>query len=392
MEALDRIKKAHVAIMRHPKWCAFSGVTAAGKVTVTDEIPTACTDGLNVRYSPTFVATLSEPELRFVILHENAGHKAYKHMRMWRHLWKDNPRLANIAADHFVNLSLVDTDAGEGFITMPKVGVQPDPQFRGWSVQQIFEYLKQEQDPDNPDGPGGQDGEDGGFDQHDWKSAGEMSDQQAEEQAREIDQALRQGEMVARKMGKGKGASSMLVQDLLTPKVDWRAVLREFITQTCAGRDESTWRRPNRRYLADDVYMPSMESTTMGELVVGIDTSGSCFTGSVISRFASELAAIIEQVKPSKVRVLYWDCGICAEQIFEDGQFALGALKPSGGGGTDGSSVSTYLRAKNIVPEAIVQFTDGYVGSWGEQVAPTLWAITEKHITAPFGVSLHLDI
>jgi len=389
MESLDRIKKAKVAIMRHHKFAAFSGVLAYMQHHIDDTIPTACTNGAEVRYNPAFVQSLNDKQLRLLVLHEGL-HAAYAHMRVWRHLWKDNPRLANIAADHFVNLSLVDTDAGDGFIEMPQIGIQPEPQFRGWSVQQIYDHLKNNpDDPDEKDNPDDPD-DGGGFDQHDYQSAGEMSDQQAEAQAREIDQALRQGEMVARKLGKGKGASSMLIDDLLTPKVDWRAVLREFITQTCAGRDESTWRRPNRRYLADDVYMPSMESTSMGELVVVLDTSGSCFEGSVINRFATELATIIEQVKPSKVRVLYVDSDVCGDQVFEDGQFAITQMKVSGGGGTDMTAAFRWVADKCIQPEAVVVLSDGYTPFGSAPSYPVLWALTER-ITAPWGVTIHIN-
>ena len=65
---------------------------------------------------------------------------------VWKGLAKENPRLANIAMDLFVNLSLDDTDAGEGFIKMPEKGVKGDPKYRGWNVKQIYDALKQEQE------------------------------------------------------------------------------------------------------------------------------------------------------------------------------------------------------------------------------------------------------
>ena len=49
MNVQDRIKKAHIAIMQHKKFCAYSGVLACGKVTVNEDVPTACTDGWDVR-------------------------------------------------------------------------------------------------------------------------------------------------------------------------------------------------------------------------------------------------------------------------------------------------------------------------------------------------------
>ena len=384
MNSSDRIKKAHVAIMQHKKFCVFSGLLACGKVTVTEDIPTACTDGWNVQYNPTFVDGLKDSELRFLVLHE-ALHKAYRHLHVWKSLWAIDARLANIAADHFNNLSLVDLDAGEGFITMLKVGVQPDPQYRGMSVAMIFDKLKQDPPPKDAGS-----GEGSGMDDHDWDSGNTPSEAEQEAQGKEIDRAMRQGEIMRSKMqGKGSKGQSGVFGDLLTPVVDWRKVLRDFITETCAGRDESTWRKPNRRYIGDDVYMPSMMSNTMRELVVGFDTSGSCFGGADMARFVSEIKVIIEDVKPSKCRIIYWDTEVRGEQVFEDGLFAVQNLKPRGGGGTDGSVLFDYLRDKQISPDAIIQFSDGFVGSFGTSSWPTLWALT-TNISSPYGTTIHL--
>jgi predicted metal-dependent peptidase len=397
MNVADRIKKAHIAIMQHKKFCAYSGVLACGKVVVSDAVRTAATDGWDVRYNPKFIEEhmSGDPELRFLVLHE-ATHKAYRHMAVWKALHEENAHLANVAADHFVNLSLHDTDAGEGFVKMPKLGIQPDPKYRGWSVAMIYADLKQQQEQDgggeggdNPDDP--DDG--GGFDKHDWDgnpSNGDPAKEQA--QADEIQRAIRQGEMLRKKLaGKGAGQSDGLFGDLLAPAIDWKQVLREFITETCAGRDESSWRKPNRRYLGMDIYMPSMVGTTMTELVIGFDTSGSIFGGNEMTRFVSEIRTIIEDIKPSKVHVIYWDTEVAGHQTFEEGQFAVQDLKIKGGGGTDGSVLFDYLRDKNINPQAIVQFTDGYVGNWGRTDVPTLWAITSD-LKAPFGTSIKVEV
>ena len=138
--------------------------------------------------------------------------------------------------------------------------------------------------------------------------------------------------------------------------------------------------------------MPSMHGVTLRELVIGFDTSGSVFGGDEMTRFVSELKVIIEQVKPAKTHVIYWDTQVAGHQVFEDGQFAVQDLKVKGGGGTDGSVLFEYLREKRMEPQAIVQFTDGYVGDWGHTNIPTLWAITSSGITAPFGTSIDLSI
>jgi len=383
MNVEDRIKKAHIAIMQHKEFCAMSGILACGKVKVTTDVPTAATNGWDVSYNPDFIEEhmKDDASLRLLVLHE-AMHKAYRHLTVWKYLSKQNARLANIAMDHFVNLSLMDTDAGSGFLKMPNVGIQPEPKYRGWSVLQIYTDLE---DEDDDNGGGGNEG----MDEHDFDGAGDLPTEQEMED--EIGRAIRQGEMIRKQRGKdGTGGADGMFGDLLAPKIDWRKALREFVTETCSGRDESSWARPNRRFLADDVYMPSMMGVTLRELVVGFDTSGSIFGGSEMTRFVTELTSIIDMVKPSKVHVVYWDTAIVGHQQFDDGQFAVADLKPKGGGGTDGSVLFDYLREKNIKPNAIIQLTDGYVGEWGHTDVPTLWAITTD-IKAPFGTTIRLE-
>lgn len=387
MNVQDRIKKAHIAIMQHKTFCAYSGILACGKVKVNDEVSTAATNGWDVIYNPAFIEQhmKTDPELRFLILHE-AQHKAYRHLQVWRALHDEHAKLANIAADHFVNLSLQDMDNGEGFIKMPALGIQPEPKYRGWSVKQIFDDLKQQMQ----DGEGEGDGE--GMDGHDWDDATSGDPTKDQEQANEIQRAIRQGEIVRRKMaGKGAGNEDGVFGELLQPKIDWKKVLREFITETCAGRDESSWRKPNRRFLSYDVYMPSMVGTTMTELVIGFDTSGSIFGGDEMTVFVSEIKTIIEEVKPTKVHVIYWDTDVAGHQTFEEGQFAVQNLNIKGGGGTDGSCLFKYLKEHNINPQAIVQFTDGYVGDWGSTNVPTLWAVTSE-LVAPFGTTIRVEV
>ena len=395
MTPLDRIKRAKVSIMRHPRFCAFSGVMACGETRVDPNIrpPTANTDGWNMTFHPGFVATLTDQQLRFVVLHESV-HAAGKHLTMWRSLWKRDRMLTNIAADHFVNLALVDMDKGEGFITMPAVGIQPEPKYRGWNIEQIFNDLLQQSKDKPPQGGGGEGEGEGSMDGHDWEGAGNATPAEQQARANEIDRALRQGEMLARKRGQGNGGQDGLIGELLKPKVDWREQLREFVQTQCQGRDDSTWRKPNRRFLAGGDYMPSSISESMGPLVVAFDTSGSCFDGGTVTRFVSELQAVVDSVNPESVRVVCWDWGIRSDQSFEQQAFDVPTLKIRGGGGTDGAVLFDHLRANPgpVKPSAVIQFTDGQVGDWGHYDVPTLWVITDRNISAPWGQTVHMEV
>jgi predicted metal-dependent peptidase len=269
------------------------------------------------------------------------------------------------------------------FVKLPEGGLL-DEKYRGMDAATVFKLLEQQGDGGSGEG----DGESGGgFDEHDWTGAEEMSQSEREALGNEIDQALRQGAILA---GKMSGNVPREITDALTPRVDWREALRDFVSSHCADRDESTWRRPARRWIAQDVYMPSSISETIGRIVVGIDMSGS-IGANEIGQFLGELRSICETVKPDGIDILYWDTQVCRHEPYERDQLdsLLQSTKPMGGGGTDPQCIPDYIKAKSITAECAVILTDGYVHRWGEGWSvPVLWAITTPNITADVGKSV----
>jgi predicted metal-dependent peptidase len=258
-----------------------------------------------------------------------------------------------------------------------------DAKYKGMSVQQVFNLLPD--DGGEGEGEGGQ----GGMDEHDWESAQEMTDDEVQELAEQIDSALRQGKLAADKAGSG---GELDLGQLLAPKVNWRQELREFISTTCAGSDYATWSRPNRRFVGSGLYLPSGVSQQVEELVVGVDTSGS-IGGSALCAFLSEVAGICEQVKPKRLRLLYWDTKVCCDELYELDQLGqlVHSTKPAGGGGTDAACVPDYLRANGIKPQAVVMLTDGYVCSWGVWDVPVLWCVIGSKVVPPVGRVVHVE-
>jgi predicted metal-dependent peptidase len=183
-----------------------------------------------------------------------------------------------------------------------------------------------------------------------------------------------------------------LVGDMLTPVVDWREQMREFVKSICSAKDASSWRRVNRRFLSSDTYMPTLVGERVGRIVVGIDTSGS-ISGAEITRFLSEVKSITEDVHPEKIDLLYWDGSVSGHEEYDEGNMStlVESTKPRGGGGTDPRAVMDYVNNRNMQPECIVMLTDGAIGDWGnEWNAPVLWAITGRGITAPNGKSIQI--
>lgn len=393
MEPARRLKKIIINLMRDPLFADMSGIMMLGNKEVVDYVPTACTNGRDELYGEAFINKLDDKGLAFVVLHE-ALHKAGRHLHTWEKLHKENHQLANVACDYWVNLTIVKRDPEGKIVTMPKIDGKEigllDRRFDNMNIKQIFDILKREQEERGGD----QGNREGGFDEHDWAGAKQLTKEEQEVLAKDVDQALRQGQIAAAKMhGKGGGNMSRDFADLLNPKVDWRVLLREFVSAVCNGRDFSSWRKPNRRFLSQDIIMPSLVSERVDHMVIGIDTSGS-IGGPALAQFLSEVVAIAEQVNPEKVDLIYWDAAVAGHEVYNSGTLStlVNSTKPKGGGGTDPTCVPAYLDKHGIKPECVIMLTDGYVGRWGDWDFPVLWAICGGNkCTAPVGKTIHVE-
>jgi len=400
----QRLKKSHVALMRHPETALYSGVLMLGVNEVVDEPITAYTDGINKRYGRAFVEAIckTDPELNGLVLHE-ALHIVFRHILHNRDLFMEDRARANKAADYVVNdviMNLQDKTLAQ----LPKGGLY-DPKYHNMNMREVYRLLKDECEgggggggSQKPEGGNGQGNGSGGsdkqyqFDEHDTEGEGSgKTAEEIKEMDAAIDRAIREGALLAGRLGANVPRS---ITELLDPLVDWRKELAEFVSAYTKGRDEYTWRKFNRRLVANDIFMPTVENETVGEIVVAIDTSGSIGQAQ-INEFASELVSICEAVSPEAVRVLWWDTMVHGEQRFTDNYQNIGSmLKPQGGGGTRVGCVAEYINKHKVNAECLLVFTDGFVENspeWGINV-PTLWFVTcNKNWTPPAGRAVMVD-
>ena len=422
-----RIKRGHMTLMKHPQTALYSGVMLMGTSAVEENVPTAYTDGVNKKYGRKFLESiLSESKVRGLILHENL-HIALKQVVHGKAMFKENPKMANLAADFVVNDVIACIDgriAGtkEPLVELPD-GAVYDAMFHNWSMREVYNYLKQHAkkgggggkgDPqkgqgNDPQQGGSQDKDDEGdddwdtvtvngktydisnSDEHDFADITELPYEEQKALMDGIDKALREGGMLAGRMG---AKLPRAISELLEPKIDWREALREFVSSSMKGSDEFTWRRLNKRHIANDIIMPSMENETIGEIVVAIDTSGSIGSAQ-ITEFATELVSICELCQPDVVRVLWWDTEVHGEQVFNGNYTDIAKLlKPMGGGGTTVSCVSEYVNKQKLQAECLIVFTDGYVEhdiKWNVSM-PSLWMVTQhKGFVPPAGKKVMFD-
>ena len=399
LTAEQRIERCHVQMMKHKNFCLFSGLFMIGKVSVVDkDLPfTAQTNGLDVTYGRGFVDTLNDKQLAFLILHENM-HKAYRHLIVWEKLYKENAVLANMACDYVINLQIHDYDQQQEVTEFPttpdgkNLGCL-DEAYRGMDAHQVFlELVKkygknagkkkvyvigQGSQPSDGNDEGEGEGLPEGLDEHDWEGAQSMSEQEKEAQAKEVESALRQGSILVGKMG---GNVDRNISEMLVPKINWKDALREFVKSVTQGKDQTTWRRLHKRYIASDIIMPSSYDEKVGGIVIGIDTSGSIGTEE-LTQFLSEVKSICDEVSPEKIDVLYWDTHVASRETYQNNELAslVESTKPAGGGGTEPACVPKYIHKHDMKGECLLMLTDGYIpdqepSNWNINM-PVLWCV-----------------
>lgn len=402
LTAEQRIERAHSQLMRHKDFCLFSGVFMVGKVVVDEKTPTAKTNGRDVTYGRAFVDRLDDKQLAFLVVHE-AMHKAYRHLMVWKNLAKENAHLANAAMDYVINLQIADSDKAQDIVAMPRdedgrlMGLL-DEKYRDMDTRQVYEILKKEcKEGRDGEGRGDKKSPSGGdLDDHDWEGAEELTEEEAQELSNEIDHALREGSILA---GKMKGNVMRGINEMLHPKVDWKEALREFVKTNVKGGDQSTWRRPNRRYLGIDIVMPSCITEKAERFSIGVDTSGS-IGGAILGRFLGESKSICDEVMPEIVDLLYWDTHVAKHEMYSGAEVQnfADSTQPAGGGGTTPECVPVFMMENKIKPQALIMLTDGYFygdsksDKWAELGVPVLWCVVgNKSFTPMYGQSVLVE-
>jgi predicted metal-dependent peptidase len=392
LSAPDRVIAVHVDFTNNKDFAGLSGYAYVGDVKFED-IGTAGTDGRDVYYDPAFVNGLNRKQLRYLVAHESL-HKALMHCTNYKELSKKYPQLCNMAMDYVVNATIEEIDPNFTFVERildpaPLV----DPKYQGFSFIEVLQDLLRNPPPPPPEGDGDGKGKAGGtLDEHMFGKAVELGSKEANELARQIDDAGRQGKILADKIaGKGSRGSAL---DRATQKRDtnWREHLREWVTALCEGDEYSRFAPPNKRLLPLGIVMPSHFSEATGELIVACDTSGSM--GGIYPTVFGEIARIAENVNPDSVRVIWWDSAVCGEQVFKPHEFTnIGhLLSPQGGGGTSPECVVQYIRDKKYQPKGVVWLTDGYLdGSNACVDVPALWGVVDNdHFKPPQGKAVRI--
>lgn len=326
------------------------------------------TDGCNlIIYNPIRCKELSIGQFQFFLLHE-VMHIAYLHMA--REGTRDHERW-NIATDHVINLQVNDM----GFERPPNILY--DPKYKGLSAEEVYEKLPTDTDSKK-------DGNGTGMDTHLPFPSG--SD--AQEKVKEIiAKAYEAHKSSGSKAGSLPAGLELFVKRLLQSNVPWQRELHKYAGSVLA-KEEYSLCPPSRRHLADDIYLPSRRSESLGKVVLSIDSSGS--TGPCLERFASEAKAVFGQVE--EVLIIVSDAKV--QQVVKSRDVAsfLKKLVVKGGGGTDHRPVFNYMEENRIRPELFIGLTDGFSAYPTKAPSfPTLWCLTKEHQIPPWGRSIVIN-
>lgn len=433
--ALDRMR---VAFLRYryfpPKVCAFFGQLLQRLLIIAHwQVPTMGTDGVVILANPQFTLACTPLQRASVGLHE-IMHCAGGHMKRGRDLGTgvDDP-LWQTATDLEINQT-IRACGGD----LPGSPHYPENfSFDPWlSAEEYYALLKQQQQqqpqpqPPPPDGGGGagdddqqQDKQDGDGDE-DKDEDGDQDDDsdgdtpqpdagpppscgevykpgqlaqkvgikapaptQMEHQWRV---AVAQAAQAVDKMpGDMPGGLKHWIEQMLNPSVPWQRELDEFVQHT--ARDDYSWSHPNRRYMAQGFYLPSLRSDKLPILGILNDTSGSIGQAQQ-SQFLAEIMSICE-LSPTKLVIGHHHTGVYLTETWEPGDptYVLPDIKI---GGTSHAECFDALLKEEPMIEGFICLTDCFT-TYPDNAphVPTIWAVLDNDDPKPpFGrvVKVHL--
>ena len=358
------LNKAKIALMQHQNSAFFTTVCFSLKHIWDESIPTAATDGIEIRFNPQFFMSLTVEERVFLLLHESM-HVAFLHMV--RQSVRTHKKW-NIACDHVINLMLI----ARGF-HMPEHGYA-DPQYNGMSTEQVYDLL--------PDDCG---------ENFTMDLLPPPPNLEEEELQRIVDDILVRASIQSKMAGDAPGSIpgdiEIYLDKLLKPVLPWSRILQRFLN--AQAKNDYSWMKPNRRFFPRH-HLPSMYSEKLIDLAIAVDTSGSV-TDKEFLVFITEVNNILRMMKPDTLTLLQFDTNIKSVDKLKSMR-DLAKLKFTGRGGT--RIMPVYNWARDNKPQLLLIFSDGHFTMPEEKPKTNLlWVIhNNDKFTSPAGKVIHYKV
>ena len=376
---------------------------------------TLATDGVCLWVNPTFWKSLSLDHKISALAHETC-HKMLLHSS--RRGDRD-PFIWNVACDHVVNILLTHNK----FKPIPGYWIC-DMKYDGWSVEAVYQDLiknlkqppqgggqgkpqpgkggkgkgKGQPQPGDTSGDGppqeGSPYEDSPDVPAEWKKmfrdvmkkAG--SPQEIERHEAEVQQQVQKAMATARAMGHAPaGVEAPLAEAFEPAEEPWYNHLHRFMQELTIA--EYNWARIDRRQAAAyGMIAPANYSESLGEVLVFIDCSGSCYAAAQQARFAQHVSAILSEAKPRKVVMAYFDTKVHFHEEIDVADMDV-KTHPHGGGGTSFATLFDWAEQEGYNPAVAIVLTDmeGTFPVQGPQY-PVIWADVYHQHAAPFGETI----
>jgi len=358
-------------------WGFYASVLYQMPMIEKNSLPTMATDGKSIFYNAEFTDALSEPELDGVKVHE-AYHRILKHhLRMG----KRDPELWNIACDYAINPIIINSG-----LTLPD-GALIDSKFYNMPAEKIYDILQSDKKDGGGNSPQPQE----------WGNVQDQGSDMSEDQIKAEEATINaQVVMAVNSMKKEAGKLPSDIQEIINEmkrsQVDWKDVLRRFI-----GGDQPegySYRRPNRRqWYLNEVITPISNKIGCGDIVVGIDTSGSV-SSKELSHFLGELNAISNMSGAESVTIITCDADIQDVIRYEKGE-QIETIECKGRGGTRVKPVFDYIAENNLNVDNFIYFSDMGIFDYPDQDLgyPILWVSSDiRAKDAPIGETTYLKV
>ena len=363
---------------------------------MTKAIPTAgvriTEDGqFEMVYNPEFFEKLSQKERSGVLKHE-FYHLIFEHVT-GRLPPEGMSKMWNIATDLAINSHLMDE--------LPEAGCfpsrEPFEQYPvGQSAEFYFKMLKEDEQFQPKDGEGesgeGEGGEGQGsgnglpdsLDDHSgWGGESDM-DEQTKQAMREVaEQRLKEAmkDAVDEINSSGRGWGSVgastrkAIQDFITPKVNWRKVLRYFIKTSQRSTKRSTPRRINKRF----PYIHSGKRVTrQAKIAISIDQSGSV-GDDMLALFFSELSAL---AKYAEFTIIPFDTDVDESKVWVWKKGKKHTFERVLCGGTNFDAPTQFVNERQFDGHIIL--TDMEAPKPRPSKCQRMWATTPEYAERPY--------
>lgn len=388
--------KLRIVLGREDDAVFFASLLGRMRTVFSWSVDTACTDGKQIIYNPDFVNGLDASKVRFLMVHEVMHCALHHHTRRGSR----DPYGWNLACDAAINYILKGAgyDVPDDCIMPGRAPFENEPE--GLTAEEYYNRLptSKRQKPGSDDGNGGgnQDGQGSGQGQGNGQPGdyGQVADAGSDpstisEAEADWDVAVKSARRASKMRGNGDGGVAEAVEAANETKVDWRELLRQFVSNT--ARNEYSWMKPNRRFLASGIYLPGLSGDEIGHVAIVIDTSGS-IGAETVAKFLAECQAALHAYECSaKVYLHNYNCYHSEE--WEPSLEHLDVSDKIRSGGTSHHDVMEKINSGHEQPVCCIGFSDLISSFPDEPPYPVMWVTPPGSSNEPpWGVVVESDL